>query len=154
MIPSSRRKWQRHASRALSVHAFWILPLLAAPGCSDTPQAPPRKTYPVTGEVMIAPGEPLNRGTIQFESTTDDLMTAIGEIGPDGRFSLTTYLDGVKLEGTLTGPSRVTIIPFAEDQSAMPIVLTKLYTVEAKENHFSIELDEPGSLRHRARGTQ
>ena len=146
MIPLSRRKWQRPALRRLSFPTNWILVLLAAPGCNDTPQAPPRETYPVTGEVMIAPGEPLNRGTIQFESTTDNSMTAIGEIGPDGRFSLTTYLDGVKLEGTLTGPSRVTIIPFAEDQSAMPIALPELYTVEAKENYFSIEFGEPSNL--------
>jgi hypothetical protein len=57
----------------------------------------------VTGVVTVA-GTPVTTGTIMFVPT--DGKAAVGSIGPDGRFTLTTHVTG---DGALIGPHKVTI---------------------------------------------
>lgn len=71
------------------------LPLLAAltlllglSGCGDS--GPPM--YQVTGTVKLADGTLVQTGTVEF-SSADGTHSARGDIGNDGRFSLTT-VDG------------------------------------------------------------
>lgn len=84
-----------NAIRFLSLTA--LIGLLA--GCGDG-----GRLGRVSGTVTVD-GKPVTQGTIMFVPA--DGKAAIGAIGPDGRFTLTTYSDG---DGALVGPHKVTIL--------------------------------------------
>jgi hypothetical protein len=71
--------------------------LLAAVGCSPAP------TAEVTGTVTVG-GKPVPEGRIAFYPHNG--RAAVGTIGRDGRYTLTTFADG---DGALLGPHKVTI---------------------------------------------
>lgn len=80
--------------------------LLFAFGCSTKPA-----TFKVTGTVKFADGTPLAGGTVEFRNITDDItkqVNARGEIGPDGKFELTTFAPN---DGALAGEHQVCIFP-------------------------------------------
>lgn len=56
-------------------------------------------TYPVTGRVQFAGGEPVRVGKVEFTSRAHGLQ-ARGEIDADGRFTLSTYVPG---DGAVAG---------------------------------------------------
>lgn len=58
----------------------------------------------VTGTVSVD-GKPVTQGTIMFIPA--DGKAAVGSIGPDGHYTLTTFDDG---DGALVGEHRVTIL--------------------------------------------
>lgn len=68
-------------------------------GCGDGRS----KRVPISGQVLID-GEPLTVGTIRLIPEND--RPSVGEIGPDGRFSLTTYEDQ---DGAILGTHKVTV---------------------------------------------
>lgn len=75
-------------------------------GCSDKP-----KTYPVSGTVKFADGTPLAGGTVEFRNITDDVakqVNARGEIGPDGKYQLTTFQPK---DGAIAGEHQVCVFP-------------------------------------------
>lgn len=75
------------------------------------------KTYPVSGKVTFEDGSPLTKGTVVFESTT---MAAMGQIQPDGTYTLTTYKDG---DGAPEGSYKVYLqgdIFGSEEEAASP----------------------------------
>jgi hypothetical protein len=127
----------------------WTLALLVlsgSPGCSKAPTAPLPTTYPVTGKVIFEAGQPATGGSVQFRSTTDPSISALGEIGPDGSFSLNTRVDNYELPGTIEGPHEVTVIPaMSEDQMEIPVVLPDPYIVGPGDNDFTIEIAGPSS---------
>ncbi len=84
--------------------------LLVAPGCSDDGLG---KRYQVTGTVTYN-GKPLERGQVNFLSTTPEGRPASGDIEA-GRYRLTTQTSG---DGAMPGKYRVTIV-------AMDVDLTK-----------------------------
>lgn len=127
-------------------HVGWLLVCVAVAGCSRRPDVPLPTTYPVTGRVVTGTGEPVRGGAIQFQSTKDSKATAICEIQPDGTFSLSYPYEPARkrLPGTIAGPHKVTIIPaMSESQTAVQTDLPQTYTVEPRENHFTITLDSP-----------
>ncbi len=70
------------------------------PGCgSGRP-----KRVPVAGQVLID-GEPLTTGFVRV--VPDDARPAVGEIGADGRFRLTTFGEG---DGCVLGTHRLAVI--------------------------------------------
>jgi hypothetical protein len=71
--------------------------VLATSGCGGS------KLGQVTGVVTVA-GTPVTTGTIMFVPA--DGKAAVGAIGPDGHFTLTTHVAG---DGALIGPHKVTI---------------------------------------------
>ena len=124
--------------------AWWLTMLLAAAGCSRQPETPLPTTFPVSGKVVSRAGRPMAGGAVQFQCTTDAKVTAIGEIRPDGSFSLSYPFERKRLPGTVAGQYRVTVIPPMTDaQTGVPIELPQAYTVEAKENRFTIPVDLP-----------
>lgn len=87
-----------------------VLPLIAlllfTIGCNTKPA-----TYPVSGTVKFADGTPLTGGSVEFRNITDDItkqVNARGEIGPDGKFQLTTFAPN---DGALAGEHQVCIFP-------------------------------------------
>lgn len=68
-------------------------------GCGRGP-----KLYKVSGKVLID-GQPLERGFVQVMPT--DARAASGEIGPGGKYTLTTFIDG---DGCVLGMHTVTVL--------------------------------------------
>src|SRR5262245_17079827 len=97
------------------------------------------KTYPVTGKVVWTGGKPVTDGRIEFQSLSDDSLKAVGEIDQDGNFSLTTLRDGAKRVGAVEGQHRVIVEPEWGDDKLI-IALPSPYTVEKRDNTFTIEL--------------
>jgi len=114
-------------------------------GCGTKPGTPPPATYPVTGQVISPTGQALAGGAVQFQSQTDRALVALGDIGPDGSFSLATQFEGRKLPGAIEGPHEVTVIPpMTERQDAVPVTLRQPFTVGRQENRFTITLGPSG----------
>lgn len=84
-------------------------------GCGDGKL----KTWPVTGKVTFADGEPLAGGTIQFQSKLPAAagLNAQGAIGADGTFRLSTYVDG---DGAIEGEHQVIVAPAPYWETATP----------------------------------
>ncbi len=84
-----------------SIAAALVAAFLLAACCGCGPKRP--ETAPVAGRVTFL-GKPVPAGRITFHP--DQGRPAIGDIGPDGRYSLTTFVGG---DGALLGRHRVTI---------------------------------------------
>lgn len=68
----------------------------------------PPTAYVVHGMVVFPDGQPLKRGTVEFEAIGQSKpITASGEIAPDGTFRLGTYQPN---DGAIAGEHRVAII--------------------------------------------
>ena len=96
-------------------------------------------TYPAKGKVVIKGGRPVaSGGRIEFQSTSDPQAKATGWIDfTTGRFSLTTHREGRAVEGAVVGTHRVVV----ELRDPVAVVnLSNVYTVEPRENEFTIEL--------------
>lgn len=89
-------------SRSLtSIMAIYLVTLVS--GCSDQPE-----TYLVHGMVVYPDGQPVPRGTVEFETMNGKLpITASGEIAPDGTFQLGTFAVD---DGAIAGTHRVAVI--------------------------------------------
>ena len=84
-----------------------LVGLAATMGCGGS--GPPRvTTFQVDGQVLLSNGKPLTNGRVTFVPTITDgsALPAIGEIGSDGRFSLTTRDPG---DGAAAGNYKVRI---------------------------------------------
>ena len=74
-----------------------------AAGCGGPP-----KTYLVHGMVVFPDGQPLTRGTVEFEALQQNKpITASGEIAKDGSFRLGTFAPN---DGAIAGEHRVAVI--------------------------------------------
>jgi len=117
---------------------------LVGTGCGGSGGMPPPQTHPVSGKVFYKGGQPLRGGVIQFQSASDPSLTTKGDIEPDGTFELITLYQNEQLPGATQGQYHVTVIPRMADNKPVDIhQLPRLYTVEAKDNTFSIELERP-----------
>jgi hypothetical protein len=108
--------------------------LIGLAGCG--PSLP--KTYPVKGKVVFQGGKPVTDGKIQFQSSADPQNKVLGDIDQDGSFSLTTYVRAKKVRGAPAGDYKVLV---ELERPARLIVLPKEYTVEPRENDFTIEIN-------------
>jgi hypothetical protein len=95
--------------------AAWFLGIL--PGCRDRDATPVLPTYEVKGRVLLASGQPLSVGRIYFVPRSEPALAALGEIGPDGSFTLATYKPG---DGAVPGDYRVRIEPTPANPRALP----------------------------------
>jgi hypothetical protein len=124
----------RMSVRAAALALPAALLLVALPGCG--PSIP--TTYPVKGKVIWKGGKPVDDGRIEFQSLSEPSLKAVGEIERDGTFFLTTHLAGRKRVGAVAGEHRVLVEPDMGDEPALVVLLPNTYTVEPKENDFTI----------------
>lgn len=75
---------------------------MVAAGCGSS-RVP---TYPVSGRVQFADGEPVRVGTVELESLSSG-TTASGKIQEDGSFVLGTY---TPTDGAVAGEHRVIVV--------------------------------------------
>jgi hypothetical protein len=79
------------------------------PGCDSGP-----KVVPVSGKVLYH-GKPLQFGTVMFQPPTG--QPAIGEIRPDGTFSLSTFRPN---DGAVVGKHKVRIACYESQRGGGP----------------------------------
>ncbi|WP_422925244.1 hypothetical protein [Singulisphaera sp. PoT] len=97
----------------LAIGLISLVPLLGISGCTP-PAEPHPKTVEVKGKVSYQ-GRPLTRGTITFRP--DDGRPALGDIQPDGSYTLSTF---EKDDGAIIGHHRVSVSSSDEDPTVMP----------------------------------
>lgn len=81
--------------------ALGLIVAVLISGCG--PRTP--ATYPVTGRVAFADGQPLRSGLVEFYSA-EHKVAARGRIAPDGSYFLSTYGTG---DGAVAGKHLVTV---------------------------------------------
>lgn len=81
--------------------------------------APPR-THPIKGRVVLAGRDPLQLagGHVEAVLADDHRIQAMGEIQPDGSFTLETVYNGETLEGAREGEYQARIVLSDEDKGA------------------------------------
>lgn len=92
--------------RTIGTFAVAAAGLMVLAGCNQGPDLPPLQR--VSGVVRID-GKPLERGTVQFQpdkSKGTDGPLAVGTIGPDGRYELTT----AQSPGAMIGHHTVAVV--------------------------------------------
>ena len=111
---------------------------LAAVGCSGGPAAP--ETYPAQGKVVFR-GPSLQGGMVSLSDPAVG-ATINGVIAADNTFTLETIKPPHRLKGAPAGTYDVEVVsPQTAEQKTIPIaVKTKRVTIEAKENHLTIEV--------------
>lgn len=131
-----------------TLYALAAVGLLALSGCGDAPPV-----APVVGKVTLG-GRPLTAGRVMFSPLEGEegAIPAMGDIQPDGRYSLSTYGDQ---DGAAVGKHQVMVIPprvegGQEDQedddlddAPAPYVVPPGLTFEVqagRDNEFHIEL--------------
>jgi hypothetical protein len=116
-----------------------VAALLCGCGNMPSPNLPP--VHKVSGQVVSAAGQPVSGGTIQLQSTSSQ-HTAIGDVQPDGNFTMRTMVDGVRLDGVVAGAQRATYFPqMTEDQSAaVPVDLKEPIEIRPQDNEIVIKL--------------
>ncbi|MDA0833208.1 MAG: hypothetical protein O2955_11660 [Planctomycetota bacterium] len=108
-------------------------------GCPGKEYAEPPKVFPVAGQVVFHDGKPLTGGMVEFQSKSDNSLSVTSEIKPDGRFSLVSRLDGQSFTGASEGEYVVTLFPpQSASQAESPHTLPETYTVEPKDNEFTL----------------
>jgi hypothetical protein len=96
-----------------------VLPALA--GCGET-----ASPFVKVGGTVTLDGKPLESGFVQFQPTSGQV--ASGEIGPGGRFVLSTHSAG---DGVLPGTYQVTVVaydPEATEQTPEHLIVPLRYT--------------------------
>ena len=124
--------------------ALVLFALAVCLGCRPAGPPPP-KTYPVKGHVVFKDGQPATGAAVEFRPSDPSAPNAMGEVGPDGSFSLSCLVGNQKIPGAVAGTFEVTVIPpQGSDQSAQPVTLPRTYTVNPDgSNDFTITIDRP-----------
>jgi hypothetical protein len=117
-----------------------LLVVIALMGCRQKVKYQPPKTYSVTGKVIAPPGKAPAGSVIQFVPK-DVKLTAHGAIEEDGSFALKTLFHEHLLPGAIEGVHRVIVLPVVNNGPGKSITIKQSYTVEPKDNNFSIKLD-------------
>ena len=146
----------------LGVRAALIV-LFAAAGCSKKSTLP--KTFPVHGKVVFQDGQPVTAGIVRFLpridfATVNDVFSAVGNIQPDGTFTLSTFKPDVKAAGAVVGEHHVVVEPESaappvSQPSSQPLAASSssamfprveypdLYTVKPGDNEFTLKVPYP-----------
>jgi hypothetical protein len=96
-------------SRFPSPARVWLPAALAGllAGCGG-PSSVSGTVYPVSGQVLLPDGKPMQGGQVQFLPKGESGASANGEVGSDGKFTLKTA-DG--RDGAPTGEYKVRVLP-------------------------------------------
>lgn len=119
----------------------------ALAGCGGSEEELP-PTYQATGTVLAADGPPVPGGMIEFRSTEGKPVSAIGQIQPDGSFSLSTLVASTKVPGAVAGRHQVIVMPSPPDTGDIqaipqPVIVPTLCEVKPDgANQFTVRLPQ------------
>ena len=142
-----------HLAAAIACRTALCILLVAINGCMRS-----STTFPVTGTIVLANGQPLTGGTILFQPFGDSSLPARGYIQSDGSFQLGTFATD---DGAIPGVHKVVITPavptealddpaaIARHRAVVPAQYQNLqstpleFTVndDGSTNHFDIRLE-------------
>jgi hypothetical protein len=119
---------------------FWGSLLLS--GCGGKEEGP--TTYPVSGVVVYRDGTPYRGGMVEL-ATPDGKQRAVGRIGPDGRFALSTPGEKANRPGAVPGNYRVIIHPdLGQRQGGVAIRLPNVLKIHPEDNpNVTLTIDRP-----------
>ncbi len=138
--------------RKLATHTLLLIAACCMVGCGNGNPT----THQVTGTVVFKDGSPLSDGSVEFETKLEGKpITAIGQIGSDGKFTLGTF---EAADGALPGKHRVAVFlqneignkherpdklpPLVLDPRFSDFNTSKLeFTVGEEPNDFRIEVE-------------
>jgi hypothetical protein len=114
----------------------------AASGCRGG--AAPPATHPVRGTVRLD-GQLLKGGVVEFRALAEPAWPTLGDIQPDGAFSLSIVHEGRRHPGALAGEYRVTVLFQGEGEKKPrpPITLPKTYKVVEGDNTVTLNVMSP-----------
>jgi hypothetical protein len=112
--------------------------------CSCHKPAPPPALYPVHGNVRVD-GKLLEAGVVEFQPLEELGHNALGEIQPDGDFSLSIVHEGKRFKGAVPGAYRVTVLFMAkaEKDKRAPLLLEKTYKIVEGDNTIDLDVKSP-----------
>src|SRR5579871_979090 len=85
-------------------------------GCGGGPAI-----HPVEGTVRFKDGTPAVGCTVEFRSGDGATATnASGDVGADGKYKLTTFVEGKPRDGAVAGPNRVIVVGPPSSSSGPP----------------------------------
>jgi hypothetical protein len=134
------------SKRKLRVVALGVVLLMgiALPGCGNKPlEGPP--TVPVKGKVVFTKNgtlEPIvdRQGAVEFESVDQPGVKALGDIQPDGSFTVSTLVTGGAKPGAVPGQHRVRLYL---DERAQQFVAPKFLRFD--KSGIAVTVTEPQS---------
>jgi len=120
---------------------FAAMTLLAAVaiGCSSRPAPPP--TFPATGIVKFANGQPFPGGILTLTSKADPRIVMESPIHDDGTFSLSMVFDNRRVEGAQAGTYSVLVSSkFVAGQAVRMYSLSDEVTIKPETNALVITI--------------
>jgi hypothetical protein len=105
-------------------------------GCGSASKEAPPQAYPVTGEVLRG-GKPAGNGTIQLVHQTEQGTRAVGEVGPDGKFTLSTITGNESRPGAVPGDYKAVVI---FNPNELPLQPKTVFKIEPRENVIKVEV--------------
>jgi hypothetical protein len=121
----------RAALRTLFLVACTLSAVIWLTGCSDRP-----RRVPVSGQVLVD-GQPVTAGFVRVIPI--DARPACGSIGPDGRFTLTTFEDS---DGCVPGTHKVTVSAFQQTGSGVRWLAPRRYC-EPGSSDLIAKIEDP-----------
>ena len=112
-------------------------------GCgSGQPAKAPPPTEKAGGIVLNKNGKPVSGGSVEFRHAAKPEFVSLGDVGPDGKFTLQTTGGAADAAGAQEGEHTVTYTPPLNDKGETePITLSKKYTVKAGANNITVTLE-------------
>jgi hypothetical protein len=94
------------------------------------------RTYAVKGQVLLHDGKPLTAGGVEFVNVSGPAVTATGQVGPDGSFTLKTEGLG---DGAPLGDYRVRIVPDASFFTSKQTRKAHVTTIDKRKLPYDIK---------------
>jgi hypothetical protein len=115
---------------------------LAMAGCGKS-ERPGPKTFPVSGQVVVARSRLPVGGQIEFKPKQNEFeFTAVAPIEENGKFTLRIPYVDRSLPGATEGPHNVRVILplFGPGWHGGEVGIDEIFTVQPSENYFTIKL--------------
>jgi hypothetical protein len=113
-------------------------------GCPDGNQRPIPKTYPVRGKVVYKDGAPVTTaGRIEFQTPNELYHTILGEVQPDGTFSLYTLSNNRRYLGAPEGIHKVFVILPDKRTGEEIRVSAGECTLQPGDNDITLQIEKP-----------
>ena len=111
--------------------------------CQGASQRPIPQTYPVRGKVVYKSGGLVTAGRIEFRTPGELYHTILGEVQPDGTFSLYTLSNDKKYPGATEGTHQVFVILVEPHTNEEIRVSAGECTVQPGDNDIILQVEKP-----------
>ena len=122
---------------------FGLLLVASLLGCGGQQVKAPPPTHKTEGVVMQKNGKPVAGGSVEFRHAAKPEFVSLGEVGPDGRFTLRTMGGSQDTSGAQEGEHDVTYTPPLNAKGETdPMTLSKKYMIKSGDNNITVTLEK------------